>query len=164
MALCSYKVLTIKNKMVPTYIQEKWRDLKKNNHKMQLLDQENDIYIYTIWKQKVTKRSRTILTASCLVIFPISFSSFKNVWNLKFHQIIMKMQTKGVKVHIHFQMLHELVSLINMETSFNINITSTEILVIIHIISFNDKYLAYHMDSVTCILKNHIKNSTFLFS
>lgn len=71
------------------------------------------------------------------------------------------MQTKGVKVHIHFQMLHELVSLINMETSFNINIASTEILVIIHIISFNDKYLAYHMDSVTCILKKPYQEQHF---
>lgn len=55
MALCSYKVLTIKNKMVRTYIQEKWRDLKKNNHKMQLPDQENNIYIY-IYIQSENKR------------------------------------------------------------------------------------------------------------
>lgn len=26
---------------------------------------------------------RTMLTASCLVMFPISFSTFKNSWNLK---------------------------------------------------------------------------------
>lgn len=53
----------------------------------------------------------------------------------------MNIQTKVVKVHIHFQMLHKLVQLINMEFSYNINIASKEILLTIGIISFNDKYL-----------------------
>lgn len=66
MVLCSYKVLTIKNKMVRTYIQEKWRDLKKNNHKMQLPDQENDIYIYiynlkTKGNKKITHHTNSLL-------------------------------------------------------------------------------------------------------
>jgi hypothetical protein len=41
------------------------------------------IWSSTKWSRCTSRKSGgTMLTASCLVMFPVSFSSFKNSWNL----------------------------------------------------------------------------------